>query len=100
MRDGLRSLQDRSQPGPERGEDARRQGLETDVDLREVADGAVALAELGVDIEDLRAIEPDQALGNGGLGRLAACFMDSMASLALPAFNDRRGRRAGRRTGR
>ena len=45
-----------------------------------------ALAELGVDIEDLRAIEPDQALGNGGLGRLAACFMDSMASLALPAF--------------
>ena len=45
-----------------------------------------ALAELGVDIEDLRAIEPDQALGNGGLGRLAACFMDSMASLALPAY--------------
>jgi glycogen phosphorylase len=44
-----------------------------------------ALAELGVDIEELRAIEPDQALGNGGLGRLAACFMDSMASLALPA---------------
>jgi starch phosphorylase len=45
-----------------------------------------ALAELGVDIEELRAIEPDQALGNGGLGRLAACFMDSMASLALPAY--------------
>ena len=45
-----------------------------------------ALHELGVDIENLRAIEPDQALGNGGLGRLAACFMDSMASLALPAY--------------
>jgi starch phosphorylase len=45
-----------------------------------------ALAELGVDLEELRAIEPDQALGNGGLGRLAACFMESMASLQLPAF--------------
>ena len=44
-----------------------------------------ALAELGVDLDDLRAIEPDQALGNGGLGRLAACYMDSMACLGLPA---------------
>jgi starch phosphorylase len=44
-----------------------------------------ALASFGVDIDRLRALEPDAALGNGGLGRLAACFMDSMASLGLPA---------------
>ncbi len=45
----------------------------------------IALAELDVDLERLRAIEPDAALGNGGLGRLAACFMESMASLGIPA---------------
>jgi starch phosphorylase len=45
----------------------------------------LALQELGVDLEGLRAIEPDAALGNGGLGRLAACFMESMASLCIPA---------------
>ena len=44
-----------------------------------------ALAELGVDLDRLRAVEPDPALGNGGLGRLAACFMESMASLGIPA---------------
>ncbi len=44
-----------------------------------------ALAELGVDYDRLRDLEPDAALGNGGLGRLAACFMDSMASLGIPA---------------
>ena len=45
-----------------------------------------ALRDLGVDFGDLQEIEPDAALGNGGLGRLAACFMESMASLAIPAI--------------
>jgi len=45
-----------------------------------------ALAELGVDLERLKTIEPDAALGNGGLGRLAACFMESMASLSVAAY--------------
>jgi starch phosphorylase len=44
-----------------------------------------ALAELGVELDRLREIEPDAALGNGGLGRLAACFMDSMATLSVAA---------------
>jgi starch phosphorylase len=45
-----------------------------------------ALASFGVDLDRLRTLEPDAGLGNGGLGRLAACFMDSMASLGLPAY--------------
>jgi glycogen phosphorylase len=45
-----------------------------------------ALAELGVDLDEIREMEPDAALGNGGLGRLAACFMDSLASLEIAAY--------------
>ena len=45
-----------------------------------------ALAELGVDLDRLRTVEPDAALGNGGLGRLAACYMESMATLSVAAY--------------
>ena len=44
-----------------------------------------ALGELGFTLNDLYACEPDAGLGNGGLGRLAACFMDSLSSLDYPA---------------
>ena len=45
-----------------------------------------ALAELNVDIDFIRELEPDAALGNGGLGRLAACFMESMSTVGVPAY--------------
>ncbi len=45
-----------------------------------------ALDELGLDINAIEDEEPDPALGNGGLGRLAACFLDSLATLNYPAY--------------
>ena len=45
-----------------------------------------ALSDLELALDDIRDVEADAALGNGGLGRLAACFLDSMATLDLPAY--------------
>jgi starch phosphorylase len=45
-----------------------------------------ALSDLELDIDRIRELEMDAALGNGGLGRLAACFLDSMATLSLPGY--------------
>ena len=45
-----------------------------------------ALDSLGVNFDAVAALEPDAALGNGGLGRLAACFMESMATVDIPAY--------------
>lgn len=53
-------------------------GIQTSVDE--------ALYQLGLDIEELEELEEDAGLGNGGLGRLAACFLDSMATLGMAAY--------------
>ncbi|OFW01054.1 MAG: glycogen phosphorylase [Acidobacteria bacterium RIFCSPLOWO2_02_FULL_60_20] len=45
-----------------------------------------ALSNLGADLEEIEGSEPDAALGNGGLGRLAACFLDSLATLGMPGY--------------
>lgn len=54
--------------------------LKADKEIRE------ALEELGLDLNVIEDEEPDAALGNGGLGRLAACFLDSLSTLSYPAY--------------
>lgn len=56
------------------------QALDIDGEVKE------ALLDLAVNFEEMASGEPDAALGNGGLGRLAACFLDSMATLQLPSM--------------
>ena len=56
------------------------------INLSAYKEVAQALREIGVDINAIEDQEPDPALGNGGLGRLAACFMDSLATLGYPAY--------------
>ena len=56
------------------------------INMKAYKDVKAALEELGLDIDVIEDEEPDAALGNGGLGRLAACFLDSLASLGYPAY--------------
>ena len=56
------------------------------INLRLEDDCRAAMSAIGLDWESLRDYESDAGLGNGGLGRLAACFLDSMATLNLPAI--------------
>jgi len=56
------------------------------INLDEYDNSYDMLKEMGYALEDIAELEPDMGLGNGGLGRLAACFMDSLATQAYPAF--------------
>ncbi len=56
------------------------------INLKAYKDAKEALDELGIDIDTVEDEEPDAALGNGGLGRLAACFLDSLATLGYAAY--------------
>jgi starch phosphorylase len=64
--------------GPQLAHNVLNLGLDTEV--------RTALHELGLELDDLIEHEEEPGLGNGGLGRLAACFMDSLATLAVPAI--------------
>ena len=56
------------------------------INMKAYKDVQAALEELGLDLNVVEDQEPDAALGNGGLGRLAACFLDSLATLGYPAY--------------
>ena len=56
------------------------------INLGILEDARKAVEDLGFDMSEIREQEEDAALGNGGLGRLAACFMDSIATLKIPAY--------------
>ena len=64
--------------GPQLGSSLVNLGIEQEV--------RVAVAELGKNLDDLLALEEEPGLGNGGLGRLAACYLDSLATLERPAI--------------
>lgn len=56
------------------------------INMRTYAAARKAMEDLGFDLEEIIEMEQDAGLGNGGLGRLAACFLDSMATMSLPGF--------------
>ena len=56
------------------------------INMRAYKEVQEALDEMGIDLNVIEDQEPDAALGNGGLGRLAACFLDSLATLNYPAY--------------
>ncbi|HEX3613873.1 MAG TPA: glycogen/starch/alpha-glucan phosphorylase [Sporichthyaceae bacterium] len=64
--------------GPQLGANLLNLGIE--------AEARAALQELGQDLDEVLGCEPEPGLGNGGLGRLAACYLDSLATLARPAI--------------
>ena len=66
-------------PGPFLGNNLMNLGIEEPT--------RSAMAELGLDLDELIALEEEPGLGNGGLGRLAACFMDSLATMQIPAIS-------------
>jgi starch phosphorylase len=56
------------------------------INLNLMDEWETALKQMGIDVDELKESEWDAGLGNGGLGRLAACFLDSMATMSLPAY--------------